>query len=286
MTDNVIPFPGDRDRPRSPRTVPCPTNSMVTYLTLLDGRVVHECHETLSPDLPSDLLDEYEREDPCARLERQYGYGGYPRQQMPQPPRPTQEQVAERKLSVLRAFVGGEDALPVLDDVPLHDADDLRICSQRPWMLISHQIDALVDQVAGQWFDDEMLVALRRAMLLLLDQQEPCVQEWSAPLTVGATVWAVGKANGLFGPKRLTQREVLRSIGIETWVGQQGATVARLLRRGTSTDAPKELYNAGPWAYTQTGPARTIEKLTPLGRPELLLGTTRALVIQLRDHVS
>lgn len=286
MNDNVIPFPGDGDRPQSPHAVSCPTNALVTYLTLLDGRVVHECHETLSPDLPSDLFDGYEGEDSCARLERRFGYGGYPRQQMPGPPEPTLQQITDRKLSALREFVGGEASLTGLDDLPLRDADDLRICSQRPWMLVSHEVDALVEQVAQQWFDDETLVALQRAMLLTLDQQEPCIQQWSAALTVGATAWAVGKANGLFGPQRMTQREVLHSIGIETWVGQQGATVAQLLRRGTSTAPPVVSRRVGPWGYVDPGPAHTFQKLTPLGRPELLLGATRSLVIGLRDRLN
>lgn len=274
MNENVIPFPDDPQR-RPAATVPCPTNSLVTHLVLLDGRVVHECHETLGCGLAdewaysdsgydSEANDDanYLADDACARLERKYGRS-YQLQQ------PTPEQIVERKAASLREFVGGEAVLAGLDDVPLHDADDLRISAQRPWMPAVDQVDAMMQDVAQQWFDAETLVALQRAMLILLDQQEPCVQEWSAALTVGATVWAVGTANGLLGPLKVIQRDVLHSLGIETWISQQGGTVARLLRTGTVHSSS----GSGPWGpsgYPHTDPG-AFQKLTPLGRPELLL---------------
>lgn len=289
MSDNVIPFPDEPQQQRPAGAVPCPTNSLVTYLTLLDGRVVHERHETLVSGSPVyrayDDEDYYtsddEYNDPCVRLERKYGRD-YQLQQ------PTPEQITARRVQALREFVGGEAALAGLDQVPLHDADDLWIAAQRPWMPAVDQVDDLMNDVADRWFDAEMLVSLQRAMLITLDQQEPCIQEWSAAMTVGATVWAVGKTNGLLGPKRVIQRDVLRSIGIETWVSQQGGTVARLLRKSTGAGPARSINNPGPWGrsdYGHTDPS-SFQKLLPLGRPELLLGSTRALVIRLRAQVS
>lgn len=292
MSDNVIPFPQDLRQWHPARAVPCPTNSLVTYLTLLDGRLVDERHEILvsgSPDYRPDNDDDtprYDRYDgydaSCARLEGIYGRGG------DRSPQPTPQQTAARKVSALREFVGGQAALAGLDDALLQDADDLRIAAQRPWMPAVDQVDDLIAAVAHRWFDAETLVALQRAMLVLLDRQEPCVQAWSAALTVGATVWAVGKANGLLGPQKVVQRDVLHSLGIETWISQQGATAARLLRAGTGVGPIRSGYAAGPWGY-QDSPVSDVgifQKLTPLGRPELLLGSTRALVIRLRDQVS
>lgn len=51
MSDNVIPFPDDPSHSRSAGAVPCPTSSLLTHLTLLDGRLVNERHEILVFDL-------------------------------------------------------------------------------------------------------------------------------------------------------------------------------------------------------------------------------------------
>lgn len=289
MSDNVVPFPDSSQRSRPAAAVPCPTTSLVTYLTLLDGRLVGERHEILESDSlnywscdgeidDDDGLDGYD--DPCARLERKYGRGGYPAP-------PSAEYIAERKTTALRECVGGATALAQLDDEPLHDADDLRMATQRPWLPAVGQVDELIGDVADRWFDAETLIALQRATLILLDQQEPCVQGWSLARTVGATVWAVGKANGLFGPHTVTQREVLDSVGVDTWISGPGGTVARLLRRGTGTATSGSVSEPGPWGYQHfphSDPG-AFQKLIALGRPELLLGSTRALVIRLRDRI-
>lgn len=114
--------------------------------------------------------------------------------------------------------MGGESVLCGLDDRPLHDADDVRIATQRPWMPALDQVEELMNDVAQRWFDAETLIALRRSLLIVLDQQEPCIQQWSAALTVCATVWAIGKANSLLGPQKVIQRDVLHSLRIKTWI--------------------------------------------------------------------
>lgn len=276
MTDNIHEPPGAAHRVGYLPAVPCPSGSLVTYLTLLDGRVVHECHETLFPERPQSWFDGYEGyNDSSAHLERRYERSSYR-----PPPQPTREELAQQKLSVLAGYVGGAAALDALNADPLEASDDLLISARLPSMDDGAQIDELVDIVAQRWFQPEAQQALRRAASLVATEHPAFLDQWSADKFMGATCWAIGKANGLFGRGKLVQRDLLASIGLAAYVSDEGRRVAQWLNDSAGVAYPPIL---NPWGYEWDPDARQLQDLTPVGRPELLLAETRALIIRLRD---
>ncbi|MBO1767350.1 hypothetical protein [Allobranchiibius sp. GilTou38] len=266
MSENVLPYP------TAPRRAgpPGPTSSLVTYLTLLDGRVVHECHETLLPDLPVTWPEAYPTyDDPYDRFER----GRL---------QPTPARNARRKLDLLAGFVGGEAALAALDDVPLVADGDPWVMATRPLSEADERIEELVGEVARSCFDAETTVALRRAVLLVLEGPFPRAAGWSAAVLVGAACWAIGHANGLFGAKKLTQREVLDALSLRNYLSEQGNAVARFLAGDHA--ARSEWGTRSDWSCSSFPDGFEFDRLTPVGRAELLLGDTRALILRLREQ--
>lgn len=176
----------------------------------------------------------------------------------------------EHELRWLDALVGGRAALLALDDRPLEpralDVPDLGPELSGRARLIGAECDRLAVEV----FDDpELGTALRRLWeAVLATDPGMLARRVRDDTAVGALVWAAARANGLLGPEgRLLTRQLWPRLGVPASSGGRGsALLDRLAPDAASLVAP----SGAP-------------RLRPTGRADVLLSTTRGLLVARRD---
>lgn len=230
-----------------------PALDRLTHLVLVDGRLVDLWTEPVDGTRWQRYADEHDRRSRPAPLE---------------PPKPPYDVM----LGWLETLAGGRAALDALDTTPL-TAEGLDLPVEDLDLRARHRLEAsaaLLEAAGERCFDEETCVALRRGLLLVW-VAEPAVilGGRSAAHTAGGICWAVGKANGLYGPAGVvTQARVQEALALTTPISGPGPAVQRALQGFL----PHQLRPV-------TGP-----DLLPLGHPELLTSSTRRLLVRLRDR--
>lgn len=176
----------------------------------------------------------------------------------------------------LASVCGGPEAVAALDDAPLDD-DHVDLPPDLPELRWRHRLESaaeLVDSAVTALFDPEVTYACRHALLALwADDPEVVLGAPSVAQLVGGICWAVGKANGLYGPRGLrTQASVQEALGLSQAISTQGRRV-ELALRGLAPSAPR------PYLWP------TLPDLLPLGRADLLTSSTRRQLVQVRALV-
>ena len=128
--------------------------------------------------------------------------------------------------------------------------------------------------MADQWFDEEMAVALRRALLRVWEEDPDAVlRARSAAHLAGGICWAVGKANGCFRPQGdLTMARVQEALALGSPISAYGATVRRALVGFRALEHHRWWRPDG------------VPDLVPLGRADLLCAPTRRRLVRVRDR--
>lgn len=231
----------------------------LTHLVLVDGRLVDVWSEPVTGTRWQSHADRFDRERRPEIVQVE----------PPEPPRPAYDEVLEW----LALVVGGRDVLEHLGQEPLRSngiqppTTDLDIRSR-------HRLESATEQLAraaDQFPDGEIGVALRRALLTVWEiEPEVILRAKSAAHTVAGVCWAVGKANGAFGPQGpLTQGGLRESLGLPCPLSAAGAPVRRALQ--------------GFLTVPTRCPAEAPD-LLPLGRVVLLTSSTRRMLARLRDR--
>ena len=183
----------------------------------------------------------------------------------------TQAEQRDAELRWLEALVGGRAALLALDDRPL-EPRALVVPELGPELsdrarAIGAECDRLAVEVFG---DEELRAALRRLWEAVLRADPEVLARSSRDDTaVGAVVWAGAQANGLLGPHgRILARELWPRLGVPASAAGRGAALLDRLAPGA------DLPVAPPGA----------PRLRPTGRPDVLLGQTRAVLVARRDE--
>lgn len=223
----------------------------VTHLVFVGGRLVETRHE---------LAD---RTEWAAYVERPVA-----------PPPPPEPPPYVRVLGWLADLCGGQAALDALDAAPLTD-DATGLPSDYPDRDARERVEtaaALLDVLADRWFDPETGFAFRHALLAMwVEDPTRVTRPRSATHLAGGVCWAVGKANGLFhpaGPRRVGT--VQDTLGLPGALSGPGNEVVGALRG----------FRAHPASHRPLG----VPDLLPLGRCDVLLGTTREQLVRLRDQ--
>jgi hypothetical protein len=227
----------------------------ITHLVLVDG-------------LPADHWVEESAD--VARLVRPRG-GPSSHARLPVPLTSAREQ-RDRERQWLEALVGGREALLALDTGPVSpralDVPDLGPDLTRRVLAIS----AECDRVAAEVFDDaELGAALRRLWEAVL-HADPAMLARSArdDTALGALVWVAAQANGLLGPEgRLLSRELWPRLGVPASAAGRGTALLDRLAPG-----------AGQLVAPPGAP-----RLRPTGRADVLLASTRAVLVARRDEL-
>lgn len=235
---------------------PTPLERTVSYVVLVDGRVVDTWHEPLheSPWLGDPRVDKVER------LWRR------------EPPAEKEAAPWRATTAWLEHLVGGPEALDALTTDALPDEEfsppaeavgDGDVVAR-----FRCAVEAL-DALADVHFDRELRTAYRRALaavgMELLGGRLPDDPAQAA----GAVCWAVARGNGAMGPLgRVTQKAVSEQLGLKTFPAAKGKVVARLL--GSAQP---------PWVSRPRG----LPDLEPLSRIDVLTSRTRRDIVALRD---
>lgn len=231
------------------------TLDRLTHLVFLDGRLLDAWTEPARGTRWEGAAEDADRE----------------RRPTYEPPAPPYVQA----LSWLATVCGGPAAVEALDDAPLTDDHiDLPADLETGARGRLESAAELIDSVCAALFDAETSYACRHALLALwTDEPEVVVGAPTTAHLVGGICWAVGKANGLYGPRGTrTQSSVQEALGLRQALSGQGQRVERGLRGllGATTSRP----------YFWPG----IPDLLALGRPDLLTSSTRRQLVQLRDR--
>jgi hypothetical protein len=233
-----------------------PRERTVSYVVLVDGRVVDTWYEPLteSPWLGDPRVEKVER---LWRHEP-----------------PPKKEVAPWRATVdwLEHVVGGPESLDQLTSDPLPD-EELTLPAEAVGdgdvVARFRRSGEVLDGLAGVYFDGEIRTAFRRALAAVgVDLIGGRVPEDPVQAAAGVC-WAVGRANGVLAPAgRVTQKVLCAQLGLASFPAAKGRTVARLL----GTPQP-------PWV-SRPG---TLPDIEPLSRTDLLTSRTRREIIALRD---
>jgi len=158
-----------------------------------------------------------------------------------------------------------DDGAPVPEAVPAHERERLESTL------------AFLDAVAQRYFDAEVGLALRRALLIAFDRRPGVVTgARSGALLALGVIWAVGHANGLLHPVgSVTDKELRGYLGVTQPGSSAGAKV-----RDAIVGSYRWRSVERPWTYA----GYRSRDLEPLGRVELLVSGTRAQLIEVRDR--
>lgn len=217
----------------------------VRFLVLVDGRLVDSWTE---PHHGTPWEEHAERFDRASR-----------------PPAPPEPPRWQRALAWLDCLVGGRTALEALDDHPLTlpgPPADLGAAAGTYGLVLTE-----LDRLAGSCFDAETRAAFHRGLAAAWRSRPQSVTAAASPAHTAAGVcWVIGKANGLFDQVR--QIDAQRALGITSSLHSQGQRLAAGLRNVWGEPAP--------WTVQH-------RDLLDLGRPDLLLSSTRRDLLRARD---
>lgn len=228
----------------------------VTYLVLVDGRVVDHWDEPLrrSPWHGDPRIDRALRPWRVVPADK------------------PAKQPWQATTEWLEHLVGGQTALSALSVEPLPvEAFELPAPAVGDGDLVARyrRTTELLDGLADLFFDVELRTAFRRALAMvgtdLFTGRQP-----DEPLTAAAGIcWAVAKANGALSPVgRVTVKSIATQLRLPTFPTAKGKEVARFLA------SPQP-----PWVQR---PA-TLVDLEPLSREALLTSRVRRDIVALRD---
>ncbi|SER21352.1 hypothetical protein [Microlunatus flavus] len=218
----------------------------IVHLVLLDGRLVDTWHEPAEGTRWEHLAQERAR--PVVQLPRDE---------------------SQDLLDWLTALCGSSSALGELTDSPLGEPEaeaHRQATSEAP---PEDELDELLLRLGDACFDGETVLAMRRAARLLASPRGPRPPHLSAHQRASGIAWAIGRANGLFGPGLLSPGAVQHVLGLTSTISAAGRAVERAI--------------AGPLPLVIRRPSRAPDLLV-LGRTDLLLGATRRAVIAWRDQ--
>lgn len=237
---------------------PRPRLDRLTHLVLVDGRLV----DTWSEPVEGTRWEEDARRFDAERR---------PLAPPPPPPRPAHEEVLEW----LSAVCGGPAAVTALDAEPLvEDGTDLPEVEHRPHRERLESVAELLDSVAGTLLGAEASFALRRGLLGVWEAEPQVVTgAATAAHAAGGLCWAVGKANGWYAGTGLTQTRVREALGLACPLSGPGRR-AQVGLRGL-IGQPLDGWRAHRWGAPD---------LLPLGRTDVLVGSTRTTLVRLRDR--
>ena len=233
-----------------------PGRDRVTHLVFVDGRLV-------------DLWRE-----PAVGTEWESVANGFDREARPPASPPKAEHV--RVQEWLADVCGGTAAVDALTTDPL---DDDRIdlptdYAERSWRDRMEGTAELLDSTAERCFDAESSYAFRHALLALwTEDPDTVIRASSAAHLAGGICWAVGKANGVLSPTgTLRVGRLQEALALRSTPSSYGGVVRGALRgfRGRPLDR---------WDRPAGVP-----DLLPLGRTDVLLGSTRERLVRIRDR--
>lgn len=252
----AVPFEEKREHERWRSTLAAAEDRTVTYLVLVDGRVI-------------DHWDEPMRRSPWKgdpRVERTLRpWRGVPVEKPAKPP-------WQATIEWLEHLVGGQAALRALSAEPLPDeAFELpeRAVGDGDLVARFRQASQILDGLADHFFEHEVRTAFRRALAKVGVDLFTGRQADEALMVAAGICWAVAKANGVVSPVgRVTLKSIAAQLHLSSFPSAKGKEVARLL----GTPQP-------PWVQR---PAALMD-LEPLSSPELLCSRVRHNIVALRD---
>lgn len=190
-------------------------------------------------------------------------------------PRVPEKKDHERVLEWLASVCGGPAALAQLDATPLTEEGlDLPVVEEAAPRQRLEAVADLLDGTAERFFDREAALAFRRALLRVWGL-EPLAVDGPRPASQVAAgiAWAVGEANGLVGPKGLvTATRLKQHFGVTRPPSAYAGPVVQALR------------GFWPWHAAPLWGVHGVPEITPLGYADLLLSSTRAQLVRLRDR--
>ena len=210
-------------------------------------------------------------ESPWAGVARRFDLERRP-QVLPPPPPPVP--TYERVLAWLDDVCGDRAAVLALGPDPLEDDRDLPEADTPQARARLTAVAELLDAVAAGCFDPEMSVAFRVCLLQVWEREPDVVLEGAtAALVAGGIAWVVTKANGLLGAQgRITVTRLKESLALHPSPATYGKVVQRALVGYRDFDSER---------------ARRIAEMPDLlllGRPELLVCSTRRILCRARDR--
>ncbi|NYD43600.1 hypothetical protein [Nocardioides panaciterrulae] len=225
----------------------------LTHLVLVDGRLVDVWTEPVRGTRWQPHADRFDAER--------------------RPPAPPPTPRWQRALDWLAGVCGGPAAVRALDAEPLSDDGWAPPPDLEPGdhgrLEAAHD---LLAAVAERWFSPEDLVAFRRALLRLWQEDPDTVRHApTAAHLAGGICWAVGKANGCFHPQGGLRIGLLKdALDLHPSPSTYGAVVRRALVGYRSCGEDQRSRPDGA------------PTLLPLGRADLLTSTTRAQLVAVR----
>ena len=172
-------------------------------------------------------------------------------------------------LDWLTTLCGSRAALDALTDEPLHvaggEAPGRTVVGAPP----RDELDDLLVRLGDRCFDDETVLAMRRAATMLASPRGPRPPDLTVQQRASGIAWAVGRANGLVGPGLVSTGAIQHTVGLTTATTAPGRAVGRAL--------------AGPLLLPARRPHRAPDLLA-VGRTDLLLGATRRALVDWRDQ--
>jgi len=228
----------------------------VSYVVLVDGRVVDSWHEPL---VESPWLDD-PRTEKVQRLWRER-------------PRPRPEPAPWLDtVRWLEHLAGGPEALAgvttdLLPDEPFHLPE--QAIGDGDLSARFRKATSLLDDVAARLFDLEMRTAFRRALAVVGLELLTGAQTRDPAQVAAAVCWMVAKANGAMTPMgQVTQKAITTHLGLPLFPRTTAQVVSRLL------GSPRP-----PWVSRPRG----LPELEPLTRTDVLTSRTRREIVSLRD---
>lgn len=244
---DAVPYDEDGEEPERLR-----------LLAFVDGRLVSSWTERVETSPWAEL---------ARRLDRERAQRVLP---PPPPPRPTYERV----LAWLDDVCGDRAAVLALTGDPLTDDPDLPEADTAQARARLTAVGELLDAVAASRFDPELAIALRTCLLAVWTKEPEVVTDAATAAHVaGGVVWVVAKANDLLGAqRRITLTQLKDALALHQTPATYGKVVQRALVGYRDLDAER------------TGRVYELPDLLPLGRPDLLVASTRRTLCRARDR--
>lgn len=225
-------------------------------MAFVDGRLVGTWTERVEESSWAEVARRFDRE----------------RAVLPQPPPPVP--TYERVLAWLDDVCGDRDSVLALTPAPLDDDPDLPEVDTPQARSRLSAVAELLDAVAARCFDPETAIAFRECLVQVWAREpEVVLDAATAAHVAGGVAWLVAKANGLLGAQgRVTVTRLKEALALHP----SPSTYGKLVQRA--------LVGYRDCGSERTGRVYELPDLLPLGRPDLLLGSTRRTLCRARDR--
>jgi hypothetical protein len=227
-------------------------------MAFVDGRLVGAWTERVEESPWADVARRFDRE----------------RQRAIAPPPPPPVPTYERVLAYLDDVCGDREELLALSPTVLEDEPDLPEVDTTQARARLTAVAELLDAVAASSFDREIAVAFRRCLVAVWDKEpEVVLDAVTAAHVAGGVAWVVAKANGVLGAQgRVTVTQLKHALAL----GPSPSTYGKVVQRA--------LVGYRDFTSERTGRSYELPDLLPLGRTDVLLGTTRRTLCRARDR--